>query len=186
MPIDRMQQQAREKMDKALEVLKDELRRVHTGRANPGLVENIRVSYYGTPTALKQLASIATPEPQLIVIRPFDPTALGEIEKAILQSDLGFAPTSDGKLLRLAVPQLSEESRRQMAGAVKKLGEDTKVAIRNIRRDTNKHLEQEKHNSEMGEDDLFRAKDAILELTHKHEEAVDRTIEEKTHEIMEI
>lgn len=186
MLIEELQREASQKMNKAFEVLKDELRRVHTGRANPGLVETIRVSYYGTMTPLKQLASITTPEPRLIVIRPYDPSALSEVEKAILQSDLGFAPTSDGKLLRLVVPQLSEETRKQIAGAVKKLGEETKVAIRNVRRDANKQLEQDKKAAEISEDDLFRAKEEVLKLTHNHEEEVDRLIEHKSREIMEI
>ncbi len=186
MLIEELQQEVRQKMEKASEVLRDELRRVHTGRANPGLVENIRVSYYGATTPLKQLATINTPEPRLIVIRPYDPSALSEVEKAILQSDLGFAPASDGKLLRLVVPQLSEETRKHIAAAVKKLGEETKVAIRNVRRDANKQLEADKKAAEISEDDLFRAKEQILKLTHDHEEEVDRLIETKSREIMEI
>src|SRR6267378_5175941 len=126
-----------ERMEKAVNVLRDELRGLRTGRATPALVDSIRVEYYGSPTPLKQMAQISTPDPQQIVIRPYDQSVLKEIEKAIRSSDLGMSPTNDGKMIRLAVPAMSGEQRQKMATRIKKSAEDAKVACRNIRRDAN-------------------------------------------------
>src|SRR5438309_9607360 len=137
---------AEERMEKAINVFKDELRGLRTGRATPALVDSIRVEYYGSPTPLKQLAQISTPDPQQIVIRPFDQSVLKEVEKAIRSSDLGMSPNNDGKLLRLTVPAMSGEQRQKMATRIKKSAEDAKVACRNIRRDANKQFEQAEKN----------------------------------------
>src|SRR5918999_538996 len=133
---------AEERMEKAVNVFKDELRGLRTGRATPALVDSLKVEYYGSPTPLKQLAQINTPDPTSIVIRPFDPGSLKEIEKAIRSSDLGMAPNNDGKMIRLTVPPMSGEQRQKMVARIKKSGEEAKVACRNIRRDANKHFDQ--------------------------------------------
>src|SRR6266487_1984582 len=130
-----------ERMEKAINVFRDELRGLRTGRATPALVDNMKVEYYGSPTPLKQLAQISTPDPQQIVIRPFDPSCLKDIEKAIRSSDLGMSPNNDGKMIRLTVPPMSGEQRQKMATRIKKSAEDAKVACRNIRRDGNKHFD---------------------------------------------
>src|SRR5438876_407906 len=133
---------AEERMEKAVSVFRDELRGLRTGRATPALVDSIRVEYYGSPTPLKQMAQISTPDPQQILIRPFDHTVLKEIEKAIRSSDLGMTPNNDGKMIRLAVPPMSGEQRTKMVTRIKKSSEEAKVAIRNIRRDANKQVDQ--------------------------------------------
>src|SRR5438105_3566238 len=132
---------AEERMEKAVSVFKDELRGLRTGRATPALVDSLRIEYYGSPTPLKTLAQISTPDPQQIVIRPFDQNSLKDIEKAIRSSDLGLSPNNDGKMIRLTVPPMSGEQRQKMVARIKKSAEDAKVAIRNIRRDANKHFE---------------------------------------------
>src|SRR5262249_24225447 len=138
-----------ERMEKAVDVFRDELRGLRTGRATPALVDSLRVEYYGSPTPLKQLAQISTPDPQQIVIKPFDPGCLKDIEKALRSSDLGLAPKNDGNINRLTVPPMSGEQRQKMVARIKKLAEETKVAIRNIRRDANKHFETAEKDKEM-------------------------------------
>lgn len=172
------------KMEKALSVLEEELKGIRTGRASPGLVESIEISYYGTGTPLKQLASIAVPEPQAIVIKPYDPSVLKEIEKTILQSDLGLNPQSDGKCIRINLPPLSEERRKKLTSQTKELSEATKVSIRNIRREANKRIDKEEKNSILTEDDAHRARDRIQDLTHDYEKKVNQTLDRKTEEIM--
>src|SRR2546430_12526927 len=130
-----------ERMEKAVNVFRDELRGLRTGRATPALVDGLRVEYYGSPTPLKQMAQISTPDPQQIVIKPYDQSVLKEIEKAIRSSDLGMSPTNDGKLIRLSVPPMSGEQRKKMVARIKKIAEESKVALRNIRRDANKHFD---------------------------------------------
>ncbi|NOZ22790.1 MAG: ribosome recycling factor [Planctomycetes bacterium] len=186
MPADEICLEAEEKMEEAVEFLRTQFRTVRTGRASIGLVDHIKVDYYGAPTPLNQLANIATPEPQLIVIRPFDPNALKDIEKALQQSDLGINPTNDGKLIRLAVPPLSEDRRKHIAAQIKEIAEQTKIAIRNARRDANKHLDKEEKDSVISEDGAFSGKDDIQKLTKQYEEKVDELVEKKTAEIMEI
>src|SRR5881227_950470 len=144
---------AEERMEKALSVFRDDLRGLRTGRATPALVDNLRVEYYGSPTPLKQLAQINTPDPTSIVIRPFDAGCLKDIEKAIRSSDLGMAPNNDGKMIRLQVPPMSGDQRQKMVTRIKKSSEDAKVACRNIRRDGNKHFDAAEKNKEMTEDD---------------------------------
>jgi ribosome recycling factor len=184
--FDEVVRDTRAKMDKAQHHLEEELRKIRSGRATPGLVENIRVEYYGSPTPLSQLASISIPEPRLIVIKPFDKGSLGEIEKAVLKSDIGLTPSNDGKLVRLSVPPLSEERRKQLVGQIKKMAEQGRVAIRNIRRDQNKHAESLQKDGHFTEDDGKKLLDAIQEETKSSEKKIDSMVEKKSKEIMEV
>lgn len=186
MPKDDIILEAEEKMEKAVQVLDSSLRTIRSGRASRGLVEHIKVSYYGQQSPLNQIANIGVPEPQLIVIRPFDPSALAEIEKAILRADLGINPQNDGKLIRLAVPPLSEDRRKQLATQVKNMGEEAKVALRNIRRDANKTIDREEDESVITEDDAHRGKEEIQELIHEYEKKVDEMVKSKSEEIMTV
>src|SRR5437016_12925241 len=161
-----------ERMEKAVSVLKDELRGLRTGRATPALVDAIRVEYYGSPTPIKQLAQISTPDPQQILIRPFDQTSLKDIEKAIRSSDLGMSPNNDGKMIRLIVPPMSGEQRQKMVTRIKKLAEEAKIAIRNIRRDANKHFDQAEKAKEMTEDERDKGKEEVQSLLKKFEDKV--------------
>lgn len=174
-----------ERMEKAVDVLKHALSGIRTGRANPGLVDSLRVEVYGAPTPIKQLASVGAPEPNQIVIRPFDPTTLKDIEKAIQASGLGFNPLNDGKLLRLIVPPLSTEMRRKLVARIKELSEEAKVAIRNVRRDGNKVVDQSEKDSVMTEDDAAKTKDEIQELTKNYENKVGELAKNKEAEVME-
>ena len=174
-----------ERMEKAVSVFRDELRGLRTGRATPALVDSIRVEYYGSPTPLKQLAQISTPDPQQILIRPFDQNCLKDIEKAIRSSDLGMSPNNDGKMIRLIVPPMSGEQRQKMAARIKKSCEDAKVAIRNIRRDCNKHFDQAEKSKEMTEDERDKGKEEVQGLTKRYEDRVQEAADKKTKEIME-
>lgn len=171
-------------MEKAVDFLRHELKSVRTGRAAPGLVENLTVDYYGSPTPLKSLATIAIPEPASIVIKPFDVGCLKEIEKAIKTSDLSLSPISEGKMIRLSIPPLSEERRKQIVNQVKQLGEKTKISVRNIRRDANKQLDDEQKNKTITEDDCKKGKDTIDEVTKKNDKQIDEIIKAKSEEIM--
>jgi ribosome recycling factor len=171
-------------MDKALEFLQHEFRGIRTGRASPGLVDNLKVDYYGSPTPLKQLATIAVPQVDMIVIKPFDPASLKEIEKAIKSSELSIAPLLDGKIIRLNVPPLSEERRGQLVNQVKRMAEQTKVSIRNIRREAIKQLEQEQKAKTITEDELEKGKKDIDNITKDITDKVDSTVKDKSDEIM--
>jgi ribosome recycling factor len=186
MPVDDILLDAEERMEKAVEVLQENLRGMRTGTASAGLVESVRVDYYGSATPLKQLAQIAVPDPQLIVIKPYDPSCLAEVEKAIQTSDIGINPQNDGKVIRLAVPPLSQERRQQLGARVKVLAEEARVAIRNIRRDANRRLDKEQKDSEITEDDCRRAKDEIQKLTGQYEDKVTEVLERKTQDIMKV
>jgi ribosome recycling factor len=186
MPVDDVLLESEDKMDKAVHYLAEEYRGLRTGRASAGLVEPIRVDYYGSPTPLKQLASIGTPEPQLILIKPFDPGSVKDIEKAILASDLGITPHNDGKVIRLAIPPLSEERRKQLIHRAKEMAEEAKVAVRNIRRDANKQLDVEKKEGTIPEDEMYRGKDEVQKLTDDHEKKIDEHLKKKSDEIMQI
>ena len=186
MPYDEILLDAEERMEKTVTALKGQFRTLRSGRANPGLVEHVKVDAYGTPTPLKGVATISIPEPRQILIRPFDKALLGDIERAILKSDIGLTPNNDGKMIRLPVPPLSEERRKQMAGKVRNMGEDAKVSIRNIRREANKQSEQEEKDGELTEDDLHNIKEEIQDLTNKYETLVDDTVGGKTTELMEV
>ena len=176
---------AEERMEKAVEVFRSQLKGLRTGRANPGLVDSIKVDYYGSPTPLKQIANISVPEPQQIVIRPFDPGSLNAIVKAIQSSDVGLAPNSDGRLIRLNVPPLSTERRRQLVARVKEIAEEARIAIRNIRRDANKHADQAEKQKILSEDERDRTKEQIQDLTKKYEGQVNEEAAAKEKEIME-
>jgi ribosome recycling factor len=176
---------AEERMEKAVTVLKDELRGLRTGRATPALVDSIRVEAYGSPTPLKQLAQINTPDPQSIVIRPYDQSILKDIEKAIRSSDLGMSPNNDGKMIRLQVPPMSGEQRQKMVTRVKKAAEEAKVACRNIRRDSNKHFDVAEKNKEMTEDDRDKGKEEVQDLLKKFEDAIAQMADKKSKEIPE-
>lgn len=186
MTIDEVLFEAEEKMEHAVEFLRTEFRGIRTGRASAGLVDHIKVDYYGAPTDLRQLATIATPDATMIVIKPFDPSSLKEIEKAIFASDLGITPSTDGKVIRLAVPALSTERREQIALQLKKMSETTRVAIRNARREANKQADNLQKASELSEDEAENSKQEIQKLTDEYEEKVTKLLETKTKEIQEI
>jgi ribosome recycling factor len=176
---------AEERMEKAISVLKNSLSGIRTGRANPGLVDSLRVDAYGSSSPIKQLASVGAPEPTQIVIRPFDPGTLKDIEKAIIASGLGFNPQNDGRLIRINVPPLSTEVRRKMVARVKELAEEAKVAIRNIRRDANKAADQAEKAKELSEDLRDSTKKDVQELTKKYEEIVSEMAKSREAEVME-
>ena len=184
MPTKEIVADTESKMKKALEILQGELKSVRSGMASTGLVENIRADFYGTPTPLKQMATLATPQMDMIVIKPFDPTSIKEIEKAIKASDLSIAPIVDGKIIRLNIPALSEERRTQLVNQAKQAGEQTKVTTRNIRRDANKHLEKEQKDKLITEDDVEKGKKQIDDITKKCSDSVDELIRSKSDEIM--
>jgi ribosome recycling factor len=184
MPTNDLISECREKMTKATDVFHDELKGVRTGRASTGLVENLRVEYYGTPTPLKQMATLAAPQPDMVVIKPFDPSSVKDIEKAIKASDLSIAPIIDGQLIRLNVPALSEERRIQLVQSAKQMGEQTKVSIRNIRRDVIKQLEKEQKDKLITEDDLANGKKQADEITKEYTDKVDAMVQAKSDEIM--
>ena len=174
-----------ERMEKAVKVFADELRGLRTGRATPALVDGLRVEYYGSPTPLKSLAQISTPDPQSIVIRPFDQGSLKDIEKAIRSSDLGMSPNNDGKIIRLQVPPMSGEQRQKMVARVKKSAEEARVAVRNVRRDGNKNLDAAEKNGEMTEDDLAKGKEEVQALLKRFEDKVNELADKKSKEILE-
>ena len=184
MPSKKIVSENEVRMKKAVEFLQDELKTVRTGRASTGLVENVKVDYYGTPTPLKQLAALATPQADMVVIKPFDPASLKEIEKAIKNSDLSLAPMVDGKLIRLNIPPLSGERRQQLVQQAKQMGEQTKISIRNIRREANKHLEKEQKDKVITEDDLKAGRKQIDDVTKQYTDEVDSVIKSKADEIM--
>ena len=173
------------KMRKAVEVLKHELATIRTGRAHPGLVEHIMVDYHGTPVPLNQIAGIGIPEARLLVIQPWDKQVLPNVEKAILKSDLGLTPNNDGNIIRLAIPQLTEEMRSQLVKVVRKRVEDGRVAVRNVRRDAVEGLRKLKENKEMSEDEQKRAMIRLQQLTDKFIEEIDRIAKSKEAELLE-
>jgi ribosome recycling factor len=175
-----------ERMDKAVDALRDNLMTIRTGRASPALVERLPVEYYGTLTPLNQLATISVPEPRLLAIRPWDPTALANVEKAILKSELGLNPSNDGKIIRLNIPRLTEERRQELVKVVGKRVEEGKVAIRNIRRDAIEDLREMESEKMISEDELYRAKDDVQEITDKFVVRMDEIGRDKEQEIREI
>lgn len=186
MSIEEIALEAEERMEKSIALLEDQLKGVRTGRASTGLIDSIRVPYYGSPTPLKQIANLSTPEPQQILIRPFDPSAIGDIIKAIQTSDLGLTPNSDNKVVRLNVPSLSVEQRKKLVARVKDLAEEARIAIRNIRRDANKQADKELTDKVLTEDDLGRCKEEIQDLTKRFEGKVNEMAEKKSAEVLEV
>ncbi len=174
------------KMEKALDVLLDEFGSIRAGRANPHVLDRIKVDYYGTPTPIQQVGNINVPEARMIVIQPWEKSLLKSIEKAILTSDLGINPTNDGSVIRLVFPELTEERRKDLAKDVKKKGEAAKVAVRNIRRDANESLKKMEKNGDISEDDLKDGNDKIQKLTDKMIDKIDKAVETKTKEIMTV
>jgi ribosome recycling factor len=184
--IDDVKADAENKMKKSIDALKRELSGIRTGRASPALLEPLRVDFYGSPTPLQQIASVAAPEARLLTIKPFDPSTLSTIEKAILKSDLGLTPMNDGKIIRLAIPPLTEERRRDLTKVVKKHIEETHVALRNLRRDGLKDLEDLEKEKMISEDQHFKGKDLLQEVTDKYIAQVDQIGKSKEAEIMEV
>jgi ribosome recycling factor len=183
MNSDEILMDAEERMEKAINKLKNDLTGIRTGRANPGLVDSLRVEAYGSLTPIKQIASVSAPEPQQLVIRPFDPSTIKDIERGIINSDLGLAPNSDGKVIRLNIPPLSGDVRKKMVARTKDLSEEAKIAIRNVRRDANKHADQGEKDGELSEDDCKGLKDEIQELTKKYETSANSLAEAKEAEV---
>lgn len=184
--IDDLMAELRGRMQKSVDALQEELLGIRTGRASPALVERLPVEYYGTLTPLNQMASVAVPEPRLLVIRPWDPSALNDIERAIQKSDLGLTPMNDGKLIRLNIPRLTEERRRELVKLVARRVEDGRVAIRNLRRDALKDMQEFEKEKMISEDEFFRAKDEVQELTDQFIAKIDELGKRKEEEVMEI
>ena len=175
-----------QKMQKTIAVLKDELNTVRAGRANPALLDRVVVDYYGSPTPLKNLSNISVPDPRTLMIAPFDPKTINDIEKAINVLNLGINPTNDGKIIRMVVPQLTEERRKELTKVVKKFGEDAKVAVRNERRDANDELKKQEKAGELTEDDLKKDMDLVQKKTDKTIKDIDDIIAAKDKEILEV
>jgi ribosome recycling factor len=181
-----LHKESEEKMIKTVSVYKEDLQSIRAGRANPAILDKITVDYYGQITPLKQVGSVSAPEPRLLVIQPWDAKLIPLIEKEILKSDLGLNPSNDGKLIRLIIPQLTEERRKDLIKVVKKEGENAKVAIRNIRRDTLDKVKKMEKNKEISEDDLKKAEDELQKLTDKYIIQIDAVTKKKEEELMEI
>ncbi|WP_447003801.1 ribosome recycling factor [Saccharothrix isguenensis] len=184
--IDETLLDAEEKMEKAVSVAKEDLAAVRTGRANPSMFSRIVVEYYGSPTPLNQLASVAIPEARMAVIKPYDATQLNAVEKAIRDSDLGVNPSNDGSIIRVVIPQLSEERRREMVKVAKSKGEDAKVSIRNIRRKAKEELDRLVKDGEVGEDDGSRAEKELENVTHRYVAQIDELVKHKEAELLEV
>ena len=179
-------QEVDHKMERSLAALRKDLSRIRTGRASLALLDGIVVDYYGTPTPLSQLATLAVPESRLITIQPWDKSQLGLMEKAIQRSDLGLTPVNDGKIIRLAIPPLTEERRKELVKQVKKIGEETKIALRNIRREGNETLKSLEKTKKIAEDDLRRGQEQVQKITDGCTVKVDEILQAKEHELMEV
>jgi ribosome recycling factor len=183
--IESIYQETTQNMQKSIDSLKNEFKKIRTGRASLSILDGIRVEYYGTTTPLNQVASLSVPESRLITIQPWDVSVIKDIEKAILKSDLGLTPSSDGKIIRIAIPPLTEERRKELVKIIYKKSEEHRVAVRNIRRDSNELLKGLKKDSEISEDDAFRAQDQVQKITDKHIKLIDDVCKEKEKEILE-
>jgi ribosome recycling factor len=177
---------AKRRMDKSIESTHSEFNSIRTGRASPALLDRITIDYYGTPTPLKSLASISAPEARLLVVQPFDPGAIKNIERAIQESDLGLTPSNDGKVMRLPIPALTEERRKDLVKVVRRVAEDGKVAIRNVRRDIMQHLKELVVNGEVGDDEERRAEQQVQKITDEHTKSIDDLLKVKEAEILEV
>lgn len=177
---------AEEKMSKSVSFLHEQFAGLRTGKASPALVENVTVQYYGTPTRLKELAGISTPEPRLIVISPYDPTALADIEKGIQAANLGMTPINDGRIIRVPVPELNEERRNEMIKVAKRMSEEGRVAIRNVRRDANEHIKKLEKSGKITEDEKKSAMDEIQKNTDDYTRQIDETLSAKEKDMMEV
>ena len=176
----------KEKMEKSISVYNEKLSEVRAGRANPAILNKVKIDYYGTPTPINQVAGISVPEARLIVIQPWDMSILKEIEKAILASDIGINPNNDGKVIRLAFPELTEERRKDLVKDIKKMAEEAKIVIRTIRRDGIEEAKQEQKNGDMTEDELKQAENEIQKLTDKSVEEIDKILANKEKEVMSV
>ncbi len=183
--IESIYDETRESMRKSIASLKKELNRLRTGRASLSILEGVKVDYYGTPTPLNQMATLAVPESRLITIQPWDVSVIKDIEKALLKSDLGLTPSNDGKIIRIAIPPLTEERRKDLVKVVHKMCEDYKVSVRNIRRDSNDLLKSMKKDGEISEDEAFRSQDQIQKITDEQIKLIDECYQEKEKEILE-
>lgn len=184
--IDDLLQDASRRMDKSVDSVRNEFNSVRTGRASAALLDRIAVEYYGQATPLKQLATINVPEPRLLTIQPFDPSSLKGIERAIQESDLGLTPSNDGKVIRLPIPQLTEERRKELVKVVGRYAEEGRVAVRNVRRDVMHHLKELVVNGEVGDDEERRAEDRVQKLTDEHVKKIDEQLKHKEAEILEV
>jgi len=185
MSID-VQQVLEEKMRKSISVLREELNTVRAGRANPALLDKVMVDYYGNPTPLKNISNISVPDPRSLMISPFDPKSIHDIEKAINIANLGINPTNDGKVIRLVIPAVTEERRKDLIKVIKKYGEDAKVAVRNERRDANEELKKQEKAGELTEDDLKKSLEDVQKMTDKTMRDIDQIVVDKEKEIMEV
>ena len=183
--IESMYQETRESMQKSIDALENDLKKIRTGRASLSILDDIRVDYYGTPTPLNQMASLSTPESRLITIQPWDVSVIKDVEKAILKSDLGLTPSNDGKVVRISIPPLTEERRKQLVKVIYKKSEEHKISIRNVRRDTNDLLKSLKKDGEISEDDAFKAQDQVQKITDEHIKLIDDVCKNKEKEILE-
>ena len=186
MAIEDLVQDAGRRMDKSVEAAQAEFATLRTGRASPALLDRVQIDYYGQQTPLKQLATIGTPEPRMLTIQPFDPNSVSNIERAIQESDLGLTPSNDGKLIRLPIPQLTEERRKELVKVVRHMAEEGRVAVRNVRRDAIHHLKELVENGEVGSDEEHRAEDRVQKLTDEHVHEIDELLKRKEAEIMEV
>jgi ribosome recycling factor len=186
MAVDDLIADATRRMDKAIESTRNEFHSVRTGRASAALLDRISIDYYGQRTPLKQLATINVPEPRMLTIQPFDPSALGMVEKAIQESDLGLTPSNDGKVIRLPIPQLTEERRKDLVKVVRGLAEGHRVAVREIRRDAMRHLKELVDSGVVGADDEHRAEERVQKLTDEHTKQIDDLLRHKEAEVMEV
>lgn len=184
--VNEIRNQTEEKMKKAIENLRYELNKIRTGKASPAILDGVKVNYYGSIVPLKQAASISVPEIRLITVQPWDKSMINEIEKAILKSDIGLTPVNDGHIIRLPIPQLTEERRLELVKQAKRFGEEIKVSIRNSRREANESLKKAEKDSEISEDDSFKAQEKVQELTDDYIKKVDAIFKMKEQEIMEI
>jgi ribosome recycling factor len=186
MAIEDLVQDAGRRMDKSVEAAQTEFATLRTGRASPALLDRVQIDYYGQQTPLKQLATISAPEPRMLTIQPFDPNSVSTIERAIQESDLGLTPSNDGKLIRLPIPQLTEERRKELVKVVRHMAEEGRVAVRNVRRDAIHHLKELVDKGEVGSDEEHRAEDRVQKLTDEHVQEIDELLKRKEAEIMEV
>jgi ribosome recycling factor len=184
--IDDLLKDATDRMNKAVEAIRREFATVRTGRASPHILDRIQVDYYGTATPLKQLATINAPEARLLTIQPFDPSSIKTIERSIQESDLGLTPSNDGKVIRLPIPQLTEERRKELVKVVRQMAEESRVAVRNVRRDVMHDLKELVHNGDVGDDEERRAEERVQKLTDEHVKRIDELLKGKEAEIMEV
>jgi len=186
MTIDEFIQDATRRMDKSVETTQHEFNSIRTGRASAALLDHVRVDYYGTPTPLNQLSTINVPEPRMLTIQPFDPSSVKAIEKALMESDLGLTPSNDGKIIRLPIPQLTEERRKELVKVVRQRAEDGRIAVRNVRRDVMHHLKELVTRGDVGGDEERRAEERLQKLTDDHVHKIDEFLKRKEAEILEV